>query len=138
MSSTLCWSASFYPQPILNWQRKSTHGLAIDFPTVNVLGFLCYTISTSAFLYSPLIRQQYAERHSASSQPTVRFNDVAFAAHAVIMSSVYYSQFWYRIWGFQVGRLQRLSRAIAGVLWGSILAVFVIISLVLLRGKDGV
>lgn len=98
---------------------------------------MCYTISASALLYSPLIRQEYAERHATSSEPTVRVNDVAFAVHAVVMSSVYYSQFWSGIWGFKVGRLQRLSRPIAGVLWGSILALVVIILLVTTRGKDG-
>jgi cystinosin len=121
---------------LLNWRRKSTLGLAIDFPTINVLGFICYTISTCALLYSPLIRQQYTERHTASAQPTVRFNDVAFAVHAVIMSSVYYSQFWSSIWGFKVGRLQRLSRPIAGVFCGSLLAVLLIILLVCTQGKD--
>lgn len=134
---TLCWSASFYPQPILNWQRKSIHGLAIDFPTINVLGFLCYTISTCALLYSPLIRKQYTERHSESSEPTVQPNDVAFAVHAVIMSSVYYSQFWSNLWGFRVGRMQRLSRPMAGVLSGSVLALLLIILLVLAKGRDG-
>jgi cystinosin len=135
--STLCWSASFYPQPILNWHRKSTQGLAIDFPTVNVLGFLCYTISTSALLYSPVIRQQYAQRHSGSPEPTVQLNDVAFAVHAVVMSSIYYSQFWPKLWGFKVGLVQRISRPITGIFWGSILAVLLTILLVLTKGKTG-
>ncbi|QSS61612.1 hypothetical protein I7I51_03789 [Histoplasma capsulatum] len=73
-----CWSASFYPQPILNYRRRSTHGLAIDFPATNTLGFICYMIYALAFLYSPLIREQYAARHPISPEPTVRFNDVAF------------------------------------------------------------
>lgn len=34
----LCWSASFYPQSILNYQRKSTSGTTIDFPLINCLG----------------------------------------------------------------------------------------------------
>ncbi|ERF73662.1 hypothetical protein EPUS_00915 [Endocarpon pusillum Z07020] len=99
---TLCWSASFYPQPLLNWQRKSTRGLAIDYLTINVLGFVCYLISTSALFFSALIRHQYTERHAAFSKPTVRSNDIAFAAHAVIMSTLTYTQFWPRIWGFRV------------------------------------
>jgi cystinosin len=103
---------------------------------VNVLGFVCYTISNSALLYSPLIRQQYADRHSKSAEPTVRFNDLAFAVHAVFMSSLYYSQFWSSIWGFKVGLLQRLSRPVAGVFWGSLLAILLVIVLVLVRGKD--
>lgn len=32
------WSASFYPQPLLNWRRRSTTGTTVDFPLINVLG----------------------------------------------------------------------------------------------------
>lgn len=35
---TLCWSLSFYPQPILNARRKTTAGSVVDFPFVNTLG----------------------------------------------------------------------------------------------------
>ena len=35
---TICWSASFYPQPLLNWRRKTTSGSIVDFPLINVLG----------------------------------------------------------------------------------------------------
>lgn len=35
---TLSWSLSFYPQPLLNWKRRSTSGTTIDFHIVNVLG----------------------------------------------------------------------------------------------------
>ena len=35
---TVAWSLSFYPQPLLNWRRKSTSGTTIDFPLVNCLG----------------------------------------------------------------------------------------------------
>jgi len=135
--STLSWSASFYPQPILNWQRKSTYGLAIDFPTINVLGFLCYAISTSAFLYSPTIREQYAARHTVSPEPTVRPNDLAFALHAVSLSVLTYSQFFPRVWGFTVGKHQRISRPIAGIFWGSLVAVLVMVVVVLVKSPDG-
>src|ERR1700709_1477085 len=94
VSSFLCWSGSFYPQPLLNYRRRSTHGLAIDFPTMNVLGFTVYTISTASFLWSPTIRSQYAERHPASPTPTVRFNDFAFAAHSAVLCLLIYIQFF--------------------------------------------
>lgn len=35
---TFCWSASFYPQPLLNFRRRSTSGTTVDFPFLNVLG----------------------------------------------------------------------------------------------------
>jgi cystinosin len=84
-----------------------------------------------------MIRHQYAQRHNISPEPTVQVNDVAFAVHAVIMSSVAYSQFWSRLWGFKVGRVQRISRPIAGLFWGSALAVLLSVLLVLTRGASG-
>lgn len=137
MPSFLCWSLSFYPQPLLNWRRKSTHGILIDFPTLNVLGFLCYSISTTSFLYSPLIRQQYAARNPLAPEPTVRFNDAAFAIHAIILCLITYSQFWPKLWGFKRGKTQRISRPIAGIFWGSILTIFISIVVVLLNSDDG-
>ncbi|OAG41318.1 hypothetical protein AYO21_04481 [Fonsecaea monophora] len=120
---TLSWSASFYPQPWLNWKRRSTEGLAIDFPVLNVLGFLCYSVSTCCFLYSPTIRRQYAARHPASPEPTVQPNDVAFGVHAVILVILTYSQFYSRLWGFQESAHQRVTRPVLAIVWGSLLAV---------------
>lgn len=130
-------SASFYPQPISNWRRKHTLGLAIDFPTLNVLGFCCYAVSTAAFLYSPTIRSQYAYRHHSNAPPTVRFNDLLFAAHGAVMCIIIYSQFFPRIWNFKVGSRQQASRPVLGVFWGSVAAIFAVALLAQLAGKDG-
>ncbi|ETI20453.1 hypothetical protein G647_08489 [Cladophialophora carrionii CBS 160.54] len=130
---TLSWSASFYPQPRLNWQRRSTQGLAIDFPLLNVLGFVCYSISTCSFWFSPTIRQQYAARHPASPEPTVQLNDVAFGVHAVILVTVTYSQFFSRLWRFPNPSRQRATRPVLGILWGSIVGVAGIMAVVVFR-----
>lgn len=34
------WSVSFYPQPMLNFRRRSTSGTTVDFPLINCLGRL--------------------------------------------------------------------------------------------------
>ncbi|OKL59631.1 hypothetical protein UA08_05074 [Talaromyces atroroseus] len=133
---TVCWSLSFYPQPINNFRRRSTYGLAIDFPTINVLGFVCYTIYAVGFLYSPLIRKQYAARNPSSPEPSVQLNDLAFAVHAVILSAIVYSQFFPIIWGFKVAPYQRVSKPIAGLFWGSLLAVALLVFYVLGKGPD--
>lgn len=125
--SVFCWSASFYPQPLLNWRRKSTQGLTKDYPALNVLGFISYTISTSCFLYSPQIRAQYAARHPNAPIPTVRFNDFAFAAHALVLVLVTYSQFWTRLWGFEVSKGKQTNNVTRFVIVGSITTVIVFI-----------
>lgn len=133
----LSWSASFYPQPIRNFRRKSTSGVSIDFLSINFLGFVCYTVYTATFLYSPVIRSQYAARHPTSEEPTVRFNDLAFAVHAVVLSVVVYTQFWPSIWGLHVSRLQKISKTMAGLFWGSIMAPLVVMGIVMARSPDG-
>ncbi|KAJ5688592.1 hypothetical protein N7462_002984 [Penicillium macrosclerotiorum] len=137
LSRMASWSASFYPQPIHNFKRKSTAGLAIDFAAVNVLGFFCYAIYTSAFLYSPVIRSQYAARNPTATEPTVRFNDLAFAVHAVVLSAIVYTQFWPAIWGLKVSRFQHISKTMAGLFWGCVLAPLLVIWVVLARSPDG-
>ena len=132
-----CWSLSFYPQPLLNYRRRSTEGLAVDFSLLNVLGFFSYTTSCTAFLYSSTIRSQYAHRHPASPEPTVRFNDLAFAVHALLMCFVTYSQFFPKLWGFEVNRRQKSSRAVLGIFWGCIIGVLFVIGVVMFMGNDG-
>ncbi|GAB7357698.1 hypothetical protein MBLNU459_g0366t2 [Dothideomycetes sp. NU459] len=121
--SFLAWSLSFYPQPLLNWRRRSTSGLTVDFPTLNVVGFVCYTVSTACFLFSPTIRQQYAQRHPLAPEPTVRANDFAFALHATAICVVVYSQFFHKLWHFTDVKLRRASPAALGIVWGSLLGV---------------
>lgn len=129
-------SGSFYPQPISNYKRKSTVGLAIDFPTLNVLGFICYSITTASFLYSPLIREQYAYRHPDAPENTVRFNDFLFAAHGAVLCVIIYSQFFPQIWGFQVGKTQRISKGVMGIWWGCIAVIVISTGMVLLKGAE--
>ena len=42
---TSAWTASFYPQAILNFKRKSVVGLSLDFIWLNPVGFAAYTVS---------------------------------------------------------------------------------------------
>lgn len=72
-----------------------------DFPLLNVFGFGCYTLSALLFLYSSIIRDQYAVRHPHSPEPTVRVNDLAFGTIGFLMSIVCYSQFYPRLWGWE-------------------------------------
>ncbi|UNI19069.1 hypothetical protein JDV02_005286 [Purpureocillium takamizusanense] len=122
---TLCWSASFYPQPLLNWRRRTTSGTTVDFPFLNVVGFAAYLASNLAFYYSPLVRAQYAARHRGLA-PTVQFNDITFALHALVLSLLTASQYLLArpLWRFAPAVAgARPSRGVLGITAGSLCAV---------------
>lgn len=131
----IAWTVSFFPQAILNAQRKTTQGLMPDFPLLNVFGFFCYTLSTALFLFSDVIRAQYANRHTVSPEPTVRINDLTFGALGFTMSVVTYSQFWPRLWGWQhkPGVQRHASTITRGIIWGSLVAILVTGFIVLVK-----
>lgn len=134
-NSFLAWSLSFYPQPILNYRRRSTAGFNPDFPSSNTLGFVCYTLTTALQLWSPTIRSQYAARHPLSPVPTVRVNDFVFALHAAVLCVITWSQFWPRLWGWpetpasdcdRDKEVQRMSRTFQGLLTGCHVSVLLV------------
>ncbi|KAI6376703.1 hypothetical protein MCOR25_002668 [Pyricularia grisea] len=131
-----CWSLSFYPQAILNNQRKSTTGTTIDFPLSNCLGFFSYFIYNLAFCYSPIIRSQYAARNHGL-EPTTRLNDVVFALHGFILSCVTTSQYIPGLWGgFERAPVsQRPSRWMLGIITGCIIGVACVFLFV--AGREG-
>lgn len=61
----------------------------------------------------------------------MRFNDFLFAAHGAAMTAIIYSQFFPRVWGFTVGRSQKVSRAVLGIWWGLVAGVFGVLLLAL-------
>ncbi|KAK6511135.1 hypothetical protein TWF481_000057 [Arthrobotrys musiformis] len=114
------WTFSFYPQFLQNRARRSTLGVATSYFPLNILGFLCYSLYTSLLLYSSTIRAEYAERYPSAPNPTVRFNDLAFAVHALVLATLTYSQFFPSIWGYETGRKRERTRPI---IWGVIIGI---------------
>ena len=82
----VAWSVSFWPQVLLNRQRKTTVGLSPDFAVLNAFAFAAYSAYTLALYASPRIRHQYKRHHDHA--PEVRFADVLFCLHALLLSSV--------------------------------------------------
>lgn len=80
----LAWSISFYPQILLNWQRKSVIGLNFDFLLLNLIGFTCYTIYNVLMYFDANVQDIYVARHGHRSLIPVLLNDVVFAAHALL------------------------------------------------------
>ncbi|KAI8647886.1 PQ loop repeat-domain-containing protein [Parasitella parasitica] len=122
----LAWSFSFYPQVILNWQRKSVQGLSIDFLSYNVLGFFCYWVFNMSFFFSKEIQDEYKQRNQ-SKDNLVRFNDVMFASHALLISLfTLFQTFYYKKDSTQI--LSRIAKYfIISSLIGAIGAVFTVL-----------
>ncbi|RKP01643.1 hypothetical protein CXG81DRAFT_1767, partial [Caulochytrium protostelioides] len=89
----VAWSFSFYPQLFLNYQRKSAEGLTFDYVLLNVLGFGAYSIYTGSLYFSPFVRQLYREK--VGGNPLVQQNDVGFAVHALVITSLTMVQCFY-------------------------------------------
>lgn len=165
----LAWSASFYAQPLLNWRHQSTKGLLIDYPLLNVCGFICYvssvgsqsrsqttqvehilislskTVSIFVLLLSPTVQAQYATRHPSHPDPTVRWIDLAFAFHALLLSLLTLSQFKPRLWrwhdhqnaaGLELNNA-RPTRTVCWLLVGAGLVVIISIAAATLGDSSG-
>lgn len=112
------WSLSFYPQVLHNHRRRSTDGFSVDFALLNLLGLTAYTVSNACFLFSPVVRTQYAQRHPKSPEPTVQWNDFVYAVHGALICCWIGSHFLCaRFWNFK-SKLQRVSTLALVVFWG--------------------
>jgi cystinosin len=67
----------------------------------------------------------------------VRFNDFLFAAHGAVMCVIIYSQFFPHVWGFTVGRTQRVSRPVLAIFWGLVAGVCIVALLAIFLGERG-
>ncbi|CAG2172217.1 unnamed protein product, partial [Oppiella nova] len=81
------WSASFWPQNIQNYRRKSVVGLNQDFAALNVSGFLFYSIFNSGLYFSAKVQSLYEEAFPRSEIP-ILLNDVVYAYHAAFATAI--------------------------------------------------
>eukprot|EP00457_Paulinella_chromatophora_P014024 gb/GEZN01014395.1/.p1 GENE.gb/GEZN01014395.1/~~gb/GEZN01014395.1/.p1 ORF type:complete len:294 (-),score=36.86 gb/GEZN01014395.1/:36-917(-) len=77
----IAWSASFYPQAILNARRKSVDGLALEYQMYNFAGFLFYTIYNCVGFFMQ-------RKSDYTGSVSVQVNDVAFAVHALVLTTI--------------------------------------------------
>ncbi|KAJ2479697.1 hypothetical protein IWW56_002929, partial [Coemansia sp. RSA 2131] len=69
-------------------------GLSIDFLVYNVYGFSCYALFNTAFFFNKHIGDEYARRNDGHEN-LVRFNDLFFSYHALVLSLVTFAQSFY-------------------------------------------
>ncbi|XP_009371722.2 cystinosin homolog [Pyrus x bretschneideri] len=109
------WSFSFYPQVILNFRRKSVVGLSIDFVVLNLTKHLSYLIYNATLYFSSVVQKQYFEKYGQGQMIPVAANDVAFSAHAVLLTSITL---------FQIAIYERGSQKVSKIAIGIVLAVW--------------
>jgi LCT (Lysosomal Cystine Transporter) family transporter len=119
----VAWSVSFYPQIYENWRRKSVIGLNFDFLSLNIVGFVLYSLFNCGLFWIKEIEDEYMRRFPTGLNP-VQVNDIVFALHAVLATAVTISQCFF----YERGN-QRVSWTVRGIL--TVFAVFVLISLIL-------
>ncbi|XP_075970884.1 lysosomal cystine transporter cystinosin isoform X2 [Anticarsia gemmatalis] len=81
------WSVSFYPQIYINFKRKSVVGLNFDFVSLNIVGFIMYSMFNCALYFSKEIQDEYFARHPRGLNP-VHLNDVFFSMHAAFATFI--------------------------------------------------
>ena len=102
---------TFYPQPLLNHRRKRVSGLSLEFVLYQFTGFLCYS------LYS-IVSYILQVEHEADGDVSVavRPNDIAFAVHALLLTTVVLVQ--YRMYAANTRTLASVSPVHRYVLFG--------------------
>ncbi|KAH6811516.1 hypothetical protein C2S51_025278 [Perilla frutescens var. frutescens] len=80
------FSSSFYPQVILNFRCKSVVGLNFDFVVLNLTKHSSYLIYNASLFFSSTVQRQYREKFGLDEMIPVATNDVAFSAHAVLLT----------------------------------------------------
>ncbi|KAL0271760.1 UNVERIFIED_CONTAM: hypothetical protein PYX00_008756 [Menopon gallinae] len=79
----VAWSISFYPQMYENWKRRSVIGLNFDFLSLNLVGFVLYSLFNIGLYSSETIQAQYEKRYPGGVIP-VQLNDIFFSVHAAL------------------------------------------------------
>ena len=85
------WSASFYPQNISNYKRKSVVGLNFDYMILHFTGFIFYAIFNLTLFFSTEVQEEYEARFQRSEIP-VQLNDVVYSIHAAALTAITWIQ----------------------------------------------
>lgn len=87
----LAWSVSFYPQAWENFTRKSVVGLNLDFLTLNLTGFIAYSVFNICLFWVEPIKEEFLKSNPNGVNP-VTASDVFFSLHAVLLCFIYICQ----------------------------------------------
>ncbi|KAI5341321.1 PREDICTED: cystinosin [Prunus dulcis] len=110
-----CWSVGGYPQVILNFRRKSVVGLSFDFVLLSLTKQSSYLIYNASLYFSSAVQKQYWEKYGYGQMIPVAVNDVAFSAHAVLLTAFVL---------FQIAIYERGTQKVSKIAIGIVVAVW--------------
>lgn len=116
-SYAISWGISFYPTLYLNYSLKNADSISLDYLVLNIMGYLCYSISVYLQLYNPTVRHQY-QLYFSNRLPLLSNADLFYSIHGLTLLTILCSQVFYgnRIWEFRNERksykLHTLSKMI--------------------------
>mmetsp|Transcript_20473 Transcript_20473/g.26536 ORF Transcript_20473/g.26536 Transcript_20473/m.26536 type:complete len:351 (+) Transcript_20473:1479-2531(+) len=85
-----CWSISFIPQVVLNYERKSVVGMSFEYQLLNLIGFSSYAVYCCCLQFDTSVRKRYKEAFHSATLVTIQ--DVAFALWATVGTAATLSQ----------------------------------------------
>lgn len=120
----VAWSVSFYPQIYINFKRKSVVGLNFDFLALNIVGFAMYSIFNMGLFWGKAMEDEYFLRNPRGLNP-VQINDLVFAVHAMLATSITIGQCFIYERGDQ--RVSFTARTILGIFAVAIVVFFILV-----------
>ncbi|XP_057443354.1 cystinosin homolog [Lotus japonicus] len=120
----ICWSVSFYPQILLNYRRKSVVGMNFDYMVLNLVKQTWYFVYNLSLYFSSTVQKQYHDKYGIKEMIPVAVNDVAFSAHAILLSAVPVFQIAIYERGNQ--KVSKIAIGIMVIMWSSIAVCFFI------------
>lgn len=113
----IVWGLSFYPALYLNYTLKTSDSVSLDYIFLNIVGYLCYSVSLWLQLYSDNVIAQFMVNFDGR-RPILSGADLFYAFHGLFILLVLLSQIVYgeRLWSFQNDRthfrLHRLTKMV--------------------------
>lgn len=105
-SYAIVWGLSFYPTLYLNYRLKTADSISVDYVILNIIGYICYSISLLLQLKCVDVRRQYMQVYEGKL-PLLSNADLFYSFHGIILLTVLMSQvlFGNSIWNFKNERI---------------------------------
>jgi cystinosin len=91
--SHINWALFYTLRSYLKYE--SSYDNVLFLVALNVVGFTCYSIYVCALYFSSTVQGLYHEKYGPNAHISVQSNDVAFAVHALILSTCTLGQIAY-------------------------------------------